>query len=108
MKDILKEEIVSIGLDKVSNENYEVNESAINNLGYSYIQKRNLDYAIEIFRLNTVLFPESSNAFDSLAEAYFYDDNFDKSFENYKESLKLNPKSKNAQLMLQKIKTKNN
>jgi tetratricopeptide (TPR) repeat protein len=107
MKDILKEEIVSIGLEKVTNENYEANESAINNLGYSYIQKRNMDYAIEIFRLNTVLFPKSSNAFDSLAEAYYYKEHYDEALKNYTKSLELNPENYNAASMMEKIKTKN-
>lgn len=108
MKDILKEEIVSIGLEKVTNENYEANESAINNLGYSYIQKRNMDYAIEIFRLNTVLFPKSSNAFDSLAEAYYYKEHYVEALKNYTKSLKLNPENYNAASMIEKIKTKIN
>ena len=86
---------------------YEANESAINNLGYSYIQKRNMDYTIEIFRLNTVLFPKSSNAFDSLAEAYYYKEHYDEALKNYTKSLELNPENYNAASMIEKIKTKN-
>src|SRR6056297_52799 len=108
MKDIKKEEIVSLGLDMITNENFEVNESSINNLGYSYIQKRNLVYAIEIFRLNTILFPNSSNAFDSLAEAHYYKENYDEALKNYTKALKLNPENYNAVSMLEKIKSKNN
>lgn len=106
--DIEKEDLTLKALNKLKDKNYTASESKLNSLGYSLMQQRKLDLAIEIFKLNVYLFPDSANAFDSLGEAYFYDDNFDKSFENYKESLKLNPKSKNAQLMLQKIKTKNN
>jgi hypothetical protein len=46
-------------------------EGELNSLGYELLYSdHNPAAAIEIFRMNTVAFPASSNAFDSLAEAY--------------------------------------
>nr|WP_262890950.1 tetratricopeptide repeat protein [Hymenobacter luteus] len=51
---------------------------------------------MEIFKLNTVLHPQSGNAFDSLAEAYLTSGNKELAKANYKKSVELNPKNTNA------------
>lgn len=45
-------------------------ERAINTAGYSVRENLGVDPALRVFELNTVLFPQSSNAWDSLAETY--------------------------------------
>lgn len=47
-----------------------VRESEVNGLGYTLLQRNTVDRAIEVFRLNTELFPRSANTFDSLGDAY--------------------------------------
>jgi tetratricopeptide (TPR) repeat protein len=42
----------------------------LNGLGYSYLNKRQVEEALSIFKLNTELNPEDTNVFDSLAEGY--------------------------------------
>ncbi len=44
-------------------------ESLLNNIGYQYLMKNELDYAELVLKLNTELFPKSSGAFDSYASA---------------------------------------
>jgi imidazolonepropionase-like amidohydrolase len=46
-----------------------ISEEAVNELGYSLLGKQR-EAAIEVFELNTALYPKSGNTFDSLAEAY--------------------------------------
>ena len=50
-----------------------------------------LDEAIQLFEVNTKLFPDIANSFDSLAEAYMISGNNDKAIENYKKILEIDP-----------------
>ena len=45
-------------------------EETLNQLGYDLLGRKQKDAAIEIFRLNTEIYPASGNAYDSLAETY--------------------------------------
>ncbi len=78
-------------------------EESINSLGYQYINKGEIDSAIEIFLLNSKTFSTSSNVFDSLGEAYMIAGNKELAIENYEKSLKLNPQNTNAVEMLNKL-----
>lgn len=60
--------------------------------------------ALEIFKLNVLLYPESSNVYDSVGEAYMKNGDKDKAIENYEKSLKLDPKNTNAVEMLKMLK----
>ncbi len=82
-------------------------ERTINNLGYQFLGKKELDNAIALFKLNTEQFPESSNAFDSLAEGHYYNKQFELSKKNYLKSLELNPSNTNATKMISKIEKEN-
>ncbi|MBB2148131.1 serine hydrolase [Pedobacter gandavensis] len=80
-----------------------LNESYINGQGYQLLNAKAYKKAIDIFRLNTMLYPESGNAYDSLGEAYLA--NGDKSLakENYQKALKLNPGNVNAAKILKSL-----
>ena len=54
------------------------------------------DYATEIFKLYSEIFPQSANAYDRLAEAYMMDGNKELAILNYQKSLELDPDKKNA------------
>jgi Flp pilus assembly protein TadD len=47
--------------------------------------------AIEVFRLNVELFPDSWNVYDSLGEAYMNKGDTKLAIDNYKKSVELNP-----------------
>jgi CubicO group peptidase (beta-lactamase class C family) len=81
-----------------------VNENRLNGLGYNllYGQNRKAD-AIEVFRLNVELYPQSSNTYDSLGEAYMESGNKEEAIRNYKKSLELNPANANAVERLKKL-----
>jgi D-alanyl-D-alanine-carboxypeptidase/D-alanyl-D-alanine-endopeptidase len=59
--------------------------------------------ALEIFKLNVLLYPDSANVYDSLAEAYEANGNRDLAIRNYKRSLELDPKNTNAVHHLKKL-----
>lgn len=48
--------------------------------------------ALEIFKLNVFLYPESANVYDSVAEAYASNGEHELAIKNYKRSLELDPK----------------
>jgi predicted alpha/beta superfamily hydrolase len=62
--------------------------------------------ALELFRLNTELYPDSWNTNDSLAEAYAKTGDNKLASEYYERSVKLNPKNENAKKWLEEHKSK--
>jgi tetratricopeptide (TPR) repeat protein len=75
---------------------YNFAETELNSLGYRLLQMRKIADAIEIFKLNVEMYPQSFNAYDSLGEAYRAHGDKDLAVANYKKSLELNPKNTNA------------
>jgi D-alanyl-D-alanine-carboxypeptidase/D-alanyl-D-alanine-endopeptidase len=80
-------------------------EAQVNRLGYELLGKKQLSKAIEVFKLNTVEYPQSSNAFDSLADAYLANGDKADAVRNYKRALDLNPTNESAKESLGKLKT---
>jgi predicted alpha/beta superfamily hydrolase/TolA-binding protein len=81
-------------------------ESEFNAMGYRLMGAGKMKAAIEIFKLNVELYPESANVYDSLAEAYMNSGDTRKAIKNYKKSLELNPDNNNAKEMLKKLEKK--
>ena len=82
-----------------------VTENQLNFLGYSLIEKGMMSFAIHVFKMNTVFYPESANTFDSLAEAYMKCGLEEEAIANYKKSLERNSNNANAKEMLEKLTT---
>lgn len=82
---------------------FDFREGSLNYFGYQLMQKNELRDALEVFRFNAGLFPESFNVYDSLGEAHMLLGNNKLAIENYNKSLELNPNNKNAVQMLEKL-----
>lgn len=78
-------------------------EERINNVGYQYLGKNNMDAALQIFKLNVALHPEAFNTYDSLGEVYMLKGEKELAIKNYEKSLALNPKNDNAVKMLKEL-----
>jgi CubicO group peptidase (beta-lactamase class C family) len=78
-------------------------EWAVNNAGYSLLQAGILKPALELFELNTELFPQAFNTWDSLGEAYMMLGKDAKSISCYEKSLELNPENTHAEEMIARI-----
>ncbi len=78
-------------------------EHELNTLGYVLLRAKEKEKAVVVFKLNTLLFPESANTFDSLGEAYMETGDFQAAIENYMKSYQLNPDNTNALLMAKKM-----
>ncbi len=79
-------------------------EYRMNALGYLYLQVNKPDQAIEIFKANVELHPDSWNCYDSLGEAYMMAGDVDRAIANYERSLDLNPHNENGREKLRALK----
>jgi len=78
-------------------------ENDFNSLGYNLITRGKIDAAVEVFKMNVDMNPQSANAYDSLAEAYLINNNTKLAMTNYKKSLELDPKNANAKKKLKQL-----
>ncbi len=79
-------------------------ENDFNNWGYDLLAAQKINDAIEIFKINTMEFPESANTYDSLGEAYAIAGNKELAIKNYQKSFELNPQNINALDQIKKMK----
>ena len=73
-----------------------INENIINRLGYSMLSDKKYDFAIEIFKINTKLYPKSSNTYDSLGDGYWKIKDTVNAVANFKKALSINPENRRA------------
>ena len=81
-------------------------EGELNTLGYQLLRMKRTKDAIEIFKLNVEMFPNSANPYDSLGEAYLADDQKDPALANYKKASELDPKNTNALQVINRLEGK--
>ncbi|UCE18521.1 MAG: tetratricopeptide repeat protein [Gemmatimonadota bacterium] len=79
----------------------------INSEGYELLAAGQLESALELFKLNTMVVPGYWNTWDSLAECYYHMKQYDLSMQYYEKSLELNPDNTNAVQMLEKMRAQN-
>lgn len=83
-----------------------VDEKYLNTLGYKALREKNFEEAKAIFKINTALYPNSSNVYDSLAEAYMKSGDTLKAIENYKKSLTLDSGNSRAKRNIKSLEKK--
>ena len=81
---------------------YNISEIAINTLGYELIKEKKEKEALEFFKINTELYPNSSNVFDSYGECLLLIGKEKEGLAADKRSLELDPKNMNADKILKK------
>ena len=79
-------------------------EQDLNTLGYSFLGNKELDNALEVFKLTTILFSDSFNAYDSYGEALLKSNRKAEAIEMYEKSIQLNPENQNGKKVLQQLK----
>lgn len=75
----------------------------LNSIGYDLMGTEQLDKAIEVFELNTEMFPDCANCYDSLGEAYLNKGDKEKALEFYKKALELDPMLPSAKQMVKEL-----
>jgi CubicO group peptidase (beta-lactamase class C family) len=91
-------------LKKASPPLYQMNENALNQLGYELLFAGKIDDAIEAFKLNVEEYPKAWNPYDSLGEAYMKAGKKELAIQSYSRSIELNPENQNGVEMLKKLK----
>jgi CubicO group peptidase (beta-lactamase class C family) len=76
--------------EKKKDPGFQPNEVELNDWGYR-LMANHLNHALEIFRLNIHLYPESWNVYDSYGEALLKDGQKDEAIKMYTRSVELNP-----------------
>jgi len=89
---------------KKNSPDFTLKEEQVNLWGYALMSIGHLKEAIEVFKLNAELYPESFNVWDSLAEAYMNNGEIKAAIANYQKSIDMNPQNDNGIKMLQKLK----
>lgn len=90
-------------IKKVSPE-FKLYENEVNLFGYYFFFKGQKEKAVEIFKLNTSLYPSSANTYDSLAETYEELGDKDNAIKSYQKEIELNPENKDIADHLKKLK----
>jgi hypothetical protein len=80
-----------------------VSEGRLNRLGYQCLSSSRVEEALAWFRLNTQLYPNSSNAFDSLAEAFEAVGDAPSAVDHYQRAVQLDPGNTHARKRLAKL-----
>ena len=88
---------------KKENIAYIHSEDNLNNLGYEYLNKNENEKALEIFKLNVLLYPNSGNAYDSYGEILLKINIKEEAIKMYKKSIELNPENENGKRVLEEL-----
>ena len=75
----------------------------LNRAGYQYLRLNSVPSALEVFKLNVALFPDSWNVYDSYGEALLVSGDREAAIKNYGKALELNPSSKSSSAILKKV-----
>jgi TolA-binding protein len=84
-------------------EAYNFDESELCTLGYDLWKAQRIKAAIEIFKLNVVAYPRSSDAYYCLGEAYMEGGDKENAIVSFSKSLELDPQNNYAAEMLKKL-----
>lgn len=113
ISDVLAANIVQKGIEpalqlyqelkRTQADKYDFREHLLDELGWDLTENKRVKDAIEIFKLNAEIFPQSANAYDSLGEAYLLDENYDLALGRFKKFLELDPQNTHAQEMIRKV-----
>ncbi|WP_350285793.1 serine hydrolase [uncultured Croceitalea sp.] len=80
-----------------------VTEYHINDIAYDFFHGDRMALALNTFKVNMMLYPDSYKVYDSYAEACMKAGDIDLAIENYSRSLELNPKNNNARHQLNEL-----
>jgi len=89
-----------------SDGNYLLNEGELNFFGLKLFDDRHTSEALEVLRINTLLFPASFNVYDSYAEVLLKTGKKAAAATMYRKSLDLNPQNEGARKVLEQLKKK--
>ncbi len=78
-------------------------EARVNSFGYMLLSEERIAEAIDVFRFNVFLYPESANTYDSLGEAHMTAGDISRAIDYYEESVARDPGNQNGIEMLRRL-----
>jgi len=84
-----------------------IEETDFNRLGYNFLREKHYQDAINVFKINVALYPESDNVYDSLAEAYLKSGDSLQAFVNYSKAFEYNSGNNRAKNYIELYNKKN-
>jgi len=84
-----------------------ISRANINRLGYYFLNKDKTSIAHDVFKVNTMLYPENADVYDSYGEVCKKLGYIDLAILNYSKSLEFDPQNSNAKEMLAELKKRN-
>ena len=90
---------------KKADKAFNLPEPEVNDWGYALVKQNRMGDALEIFKLNVFMYPNSGNAFDSLGETYAAMGDKVQAIKNYERAVELNPKNDNAIAVLKHLRS---
>ena len=93
-------ELIKSEFGKGVQSEYNVTEDAINSFGYGLMNDNRYNEALEVFKLNTNLYPKRFNTWDSYGECLLKLNQTKEGLRAYKRSLELNQGNENARRIL--------
>ncbi len=88
---------------KADSIHYFMDEKELNRLGHDLLNDGYQSEALEVFKLNTFLYPGSFNVYDSYAEALKGVSKKEEAIKMYQKSVELNPKNESAKKVLENL-----
>jgi tetratricopeptide (TPR) repeat protein len=76
----------------------------VNEIGNMWLDKKNYDAAINVFKINVKSSPKSWNAYDALANAYMRNKQNESALTNYEKSVELNPYNLHGKQQIERLK----
>ncbi|HVM89927.1 MAG TPA: alpha/beta fold hydrolase [Puia sp.] len=80
---------------------YRHSEDDLNSWGYALLNKGKMQEALEVFKLNVMLNPNSWNVYDSYGETLLKNGQKEEAIKMYEKSVELNPKNENGKKVLE-------
>ena len=93
-------------IQKTDSLNPAIKQIVLSRVGYNYLNNKDFKKAIEILKINTLLYPSSSNTFDHLGDAYLKTKDTTNAIVNYTKALSINPENRGSLRMLNQISEK--
>ncbi|SDL44255.1 SnoaL-like domain-containing protein [Catalinimonas alkaloidigena] len=84
--------------------NSEALENSLYSTGYDLLEAGMVEAAIEVFKVNADLYPNSWNVYEGLGEAYAKSGNKEMAIANYEKLLRLDPANENGKTALERLK----
>jgi len=106
VEDFENAKIGFIEIQKTDSLNPVIKQSVLSRVGFNYLNNKDFKKAIEILKINTLLYPTSSNTYDHLGDAYLKTKDTTNAIVNYMKALSINPENRGSLRMLNGISEK--